>query len=79
MAQFLREHVGECKYEPSVLHQVLKKRKSEAMPESLDRPSKMVLYMNRSTWLKAERGWGKKLASPAGCYTCASRNCAGRL
>jgi hypothetical protein len=55
----LQERGGEWKDEPSVLHQELKKRKSEALPERLDELSKMVLYTNRSTWLKAERGWGK--------------------
>ncbi len=56
----MQERGGEWKDEPSVLHQELKKRKSEALPERLDELSKMVLYTNRSTWLKAERGWGKK-------------------
>jgi putative DNA primase/helicase len=61
LAEFLEEHDGEWKDEPSVLHEELKKRKSEALPERPDELSKMVLSISeRGTWLKAERGWGKK-------------------
>jgi putative DNA primase/helicase len=61
LAKFLGEHDGEWKDEPSVLHKELKKRKSEAVPGRADELSKMVLLISeRGTWLKAERGWGKK-------------------
>ena len=61
LAEFLGEHEGEWIDEPSVLHKVLKRRKSEAVPERPDELSKMVLAISaRGTWLKAERGWGKK-------------------
>jgi hypothetical protein len=61
LAEFLEEHNGEWKDEPSVLHEELKERKSEALPERPDELSKMVLSISeRGTWLKAERGWGKK-------------------
>ena len=57
----MQERGGEWKDEPSVLHQELKKRKSEALPERADELSKMVLSISdRGTWLRAERGWGKK-------------------
>jgi hypothetical protein len=61
LAEFLEEHNGEWKDEPGVLHEELKKRKSEALPSRADELSKMVLAISgRGTWLKAERRWGKK-------------------
>ncbi len=61
LAEFLGEHDGEWKDEPSVLHEELKSRKGEAVPSRADELSKMVLSNSeRGTWLKAERGWGKK-------------------
>jgi putative DNA primase/helicase len=61
LAQFLKEHGGAWRDEPSVLHEELKKRKSEAVPSRADELSKMVYAIAaRGTWLKAERGWGKK-------------------
>jgi hypothetical protein len=60
LAEFLQEHGGEWKNEPSMLHDVLKNRGSEAVPERPDELSKMVLDISAwGTWLKAERGWGK--------------------
>jgi hypothetical protein len=61
LAEFLGGHDGEWKDEPSVLHEELTKRKSEPLPERPDELSKMVIAISaRGTWLKAERGWGKK-------------------
>jgi hypothetical protein len=58
LAGFLREHGGEWKDEPNVLHEALKKRKSEALPSRADELSKMVYAISdRGTWLKAEPGW----------------------
>jgi Protein of unknown function (DUF3987)/Bifunctional DNA primase/polymerase, N-terminal len=60
LAQFLREHDDEWKGEPNVLHEELKKRKSEAVSERPDELSKMVYAIaGRGTWLKAEPGWTK--------------------
>jgi hypothetical protein len=60
LAEFLQEHGGEWKNEPSMLHDVLKNRGSEVVPERPDELSKMVLDISAwGTWLKAERGWGK--------------------
>jgi hypothetical protein len=61
LAEFLREHGEEWNDEPSVLHEELKRRGSEVLPERPDELSKMVYAISRrGTWLKAERGWGKK-------------------
>jgi hypothetical protein len=61
LAAFLGEHGGEWKDEPNVLHEELKSRGNEAVPSRADELSKMVLSISeRGTWLKAERGWGKK-------------------
>src|SRR4029453_16250915 len=61
LAEFLGEHDGEWKDEPSVLHEALMKRKCEAVPQRPDELSKMVLSISaRGTWLKVERGWGRK-------------------
>ena len=61
LAEFLGEHDGEWKDEPSVLHEELKRRGSEAVPSRADESTKMVLSISaRGTWLKVERGWGKK-------------------
>jgi putative DNA primase/helicase len=60
LAGFLQEHGGEWKNEPNVLHEALKKHKSEAVPERPDELSKMVYAISgRGTWLKAEPGWKK--------------------
>ncbi len=57
----MRGHGGEWEGEPNVLHEGLNKRGSEALPQRPDELSKMVLAISaRGTWLKAERGWGKK-------------------
>jgi hypothetical protein len=58
LARFLREHGGEWKDEPNLLHQELMSRGSEIVPERPDELSKLVLALSaRSTWLKAEQGW----------------------
>ena len=60
LAEFLREHGGEWKDEPNVLHEELRNRKSEALPERPDELCKMVYAIsNQGTWLKAEPGWKK--------------------
>jgi len=60
LAQFLEEHDGEWKDEPSVLHEELKRRGSEAVPSRADELSKMVYAISdRRTWLKTEPGWKK--------------------
>ena len=70
----LRGHGGEWEGEPNVLHKELKKRGGEALPERPDESSKMVLAISkRGTWLKAQRGWGKKATSPAGSCACVSK------
>jgi hypothetical protein len=52
---------GEWEGEPSELLQALIDRGSEAVPERPDELSKAVLEISGlATWLKAERGWGKK-------------------
>jgi putative DNA primase/helicase len=61
LAGFLKDRGAEWKDEPHILHEELKKRKSDALPGRADELSKMVLAISeRGTWLKAERGWGKK-------------------
>jgi hypothetical protein len=61
LAEFLREHDGEWKDEPTVLYEELKRRGSEALPDRPDELSKMVLAIAAwGTWLKAERRSGKK-------------------
>ena len=75
LAEFLEEHDGEWKDEPSVLHEELKKRKSEALPDRPDELSKMVLAISeRGTWLKAERRWGKKGGESRRMLHCSFRN-----
>jgi hypothetical protein len=60
LAEFLQERGGEWKDEPNMLHEALKKRKSEAVPERPDELGKMVYAISRrGTWLKAEQGWKK--------------------
>jgi putative DNA primase/helicase len=60
LAEFLVEHGREWKDEPNVLHEELRKRKSEALPDRPDELSKMVYAISgRGAWLKAEPGWKK--------------------
>jgi hypothetical protein len=73
LAQFLGEHDGEWKDEPSVLHEELKKRKSEALPERPDELSKMVLAISgRARGSKPSGGGARRAASRAEWCTCAS-------
>jgi putative DNA primase/helicase len=60
LAEFLGEHHGEWKNEPSVLHEELKRHGSEAVPSREDELSRMVYAIsNQGTWLKAQPGWKK--------------------